>query len=91
MPARAEQHDRAWAVSAAAHAPRARVSLDSTTGALSLSVSRAGRTVVEPSPVGIVTEQADLSQGLRFLRREDRVIDERYRRRPTSGWTAGCG
>ncbi|WP_405961712.1 glycoside hydrolase family 97 protein [Streptomyces sp. NBC_00024] len=79
VPARAEQHDRAWAVSAAAHAPRARVSLDSTTGALSLSVSRAGRTVVEPSPVGIVTEQADLSQGLRFLRREDRVIDERYR------------
>ncbi|MDX3697967.1 glycoside hydrolase family 97 catalytic domain-containing protein [Streptomyces europaeiscabiei] len=78
-PARAEQHDRAWSVSSAAHAPRARVSLDSTTGALSLSVSRAGRTVVEPSPVGIVTEQADLSQGLRFLHRRDRVIDERYR------------
>ena len=81
VPARAEPHDRAWAVSAAAHAPRARVSLDSTTGALSLAVSRGGRTVIEPSPVGIVTEQADLSQGLRFVHREDRVIDERYRTR----------
>ncbi|MER6158926.1 glycoside hydrolase family 97 catalytic domain-containing protein [Streptomyces sp. NPDC001868] len=79
VPARAEPHDRAWAVSASAHAPRARVSLDSTTGALSLAVSRGGRTVVEPSPVGIVTEQADLSQGLRFLHRKDRTIDERYR------------
>lgn len=79
VPARAEPHDRAWAVSASAHAPRARVSLDADTGALSLAVSRGGRTVVEPSPVGIVTEQADLSQGLRFLHRKDRVIDERYR------------
>lgn len=79
VPARAEPHDRAWAVSASAHAPRARVSLDSTTGALSLAVTRDGRTVVEPSPVGIVTEQADLSQGLRFLHRKDRTIDERYR------------
>ncbi|ULR55089.1 glycoside hydrolase family 97 protein [Streptomyces deccanensis] len=81
VPARAEPHDRAWSVSASAsaHAPRARVSLDADTGALSLTVSRGGRIVVEPSPVGIVTEQADLSQGLRFLRRGDRVIDERYR------------
>ncbi|MGW6906267.1 glycoside hydrolase family 97 catalytic domain-containing protein [Streptomyces sp. NPDC054940] len=78
-PARAEQHDQIWTVSEAPHAPRARISLDDTTGTLSLSVSRGGRTVIEPSPVGVVTERADLSQGLRFLHRKDRTIDERYR------------
>jgi len=78
-PARAEQHDQTWAVTAAPHAPRARIALDDTIGTLSLSVSRNGRTVIEPSPVGIVTEQADLSQGLRFLHRKTRTVDERYR------------
>ncbi|MFK0110266.1 glycoside hydrolase family 97 catalytic domain-containing protein [Streptomyces sp. NPDC091217] len=78
--ARAEQRQpHTWTVSEAAHAPRARISLDDTTGALSLAVSRDGRTVIEPSPLGIVTEQADLSQGLRFLHRKDRTVDERYR------------
>ncbi|WP_206307116.1 glycoside hydrolase family 97 protein [Streptomyces sp. F001] len=88
VPARADQDAgsrvQVWAVSgperaAAAHEPRARVSLDDTTGRLSLSVSRGGRTVIEPSPVGIVTQQADLSQDLRFLHRKDRLVDERYR------------
>ncbi|SDO78510.1 Glycosyl-hydrolase 97 N-terminal [Streptomyces sp. cf386] len=78
-PARAEQHDQIWTVSEAPHAPRARISLDDATGTLSLSVSRDGRTVIEPSPVGVVTERADLSKGLRFLHRKDRTIDERYR------------
>ncbi|MFJ8112337.1 glycoside hydrolase family 97 catalytic domain-containing protein [Streptomyces sp. NPDC096132] len=78
-PARAEQRQQDWAVSTAAHAPRARISLDGATGTLSLAVSRDGRTVVEPSPVGIVTEQADLSQGLSFLHRKDRRVEERYR------------
>ncbi|MEU6375005.1 glycoside hydrolase family 97 catalytic domain-containing protein [Streptomyces sp. NPDC046909] len=82
-PARAEPHDQAWTVTEAPHAPRARVSLDATTGTLSLTVTRDGRTVLEPSPVGIVTEQADLSQGLSFLHRKDRTVDERYR--TTSG------
>ncbi|MFD7407670.1 glycoside hydrolase family 97 catalytic domain-containing protein [Streptomyces sp. NPDC059866] len=88
VPARADRdagsRAQVWAVSgperaAAAHEPRARVSLDDTTGRLSLSVSRGGRTVIEPSPVGIVTQQADLSQDLRFLHRKDRLVDERYR------------
>ncbi|MGW0584360.1 glycoside hydrolase family 97 N-terminal domain-containing protein [Streptomyces sp. NPDC002920] len=83
VPAQAGQREHVWAVSEAAHAPRARISLDDTTGKLSLSVSRDGRTVLEPSPVGIVTEQADLSQGLRFLHRKDRQVNERYR--TTSG------
>ncbi|KDN79409.1 alpha-galactosidase [Streptomyces olindensis] len=83
-PARAEHRDeRAWTVSAAAQAPRARISLDDDTGRLSLSVTRDGRTVIEPSPVGIVTERADLSRDLRFLHRKSRTVDERYR--TTSG------
>ena len=45
----------------------------------SLAVSRDGRTVIEPSPVGIVTEQADLSKDLRFLHRKSRAVQERYR------------
>ncbi|GAB7110345.1 glycoside hydrolase family 97 protein [Streptomyces phaeofaciens JCM 4814] len=80
VPAQAERrHERTWSLSATAHAPRARISLDDTTGTLSLSVSRDGRPVLEPSPVGIVTEQADLSQGLRFLHRKDRLIAQSYR------------
>ncbi|MEU1181191.1 glycoside hydrolase family 97 catalytic domain-containing protein [Streptomyces sp. NPDC005820] len=80
-PAQAGPQDHLWSVSTGAHAPLARVSLDDDTGTLSLSVSRDGRTAVEPSPVGIVTEQADLSRGLRFLHRTDRLVDERYRAR----------
>ncbi|MGX1479707.1 UNVERIFIED_CONTAM: alpha-glucosidase [Streptomyces canus] len=78
-PARAEQHDQAWSLSAGAHAPRAQVTLDEATGTLSLAVSRDGRTVIEPSPVGIVTERADLSKDLRFLHRKNRTVQERYR------------
>ncbi|MET9459036.1 glycoside hydrolase family 97 catalytic domain-containing protein [Streptomyces canus] len=78
-PAQAEQHDQAWFLSAGAHAPRAQVTLDDATGTLSLAVSRDGRTVIEPSPVGIVTERADLSKDLRFLHRKSRTVQERYR------------
>ncbi|CAM5656048.1 MULTISPECIES: glycoside hydrolase family 97 protein [Streptomyces] len=80
-PAQAEQHDQAWSLSAGAHAPRAEVGLDDTTGRLTLAVSRDGRTVIEPSPVGLVTEQADLSKDLRFLHRKSRKVEERYRTR----------
>ncbi|GGM95950.1 glycoside hydrolase family 97 protein [Streptomyces fuscichromogenes] len=79
-PARSEpRQPDTWTVAEAAHAPRARIALDDTTGSLSLTVSRAGRTVIAPSPVGIVTQQADFSQGLRFLHRKDRTVEERYR------------
>ncbi|MFF7285967.1 glycoside hydrolase family 97 protein [Streptomyces griseorubiginosus] len=80
-PAQAEQHGQAWSLSAGAHAPRAEVGLDDTTGRLTLAVSRDGRTVIEPSPVGLVTEQADLSKDLRFLHRKSRKVEERYRTR----------
>ena len=78
-PAQAEQRDQTWSLSAGAHAPRAEVGLDDTTGRLTLAVSRDGRTVIEPSPVGLVTEQADLSKDLRFLHRKSRTVEERYR------------
>lgn len=79
-PARADLRAHTWTVSGSgAHGPAARIRLDDTTGTVSLTVTRGGRTLIEPSPVGIVTEQADLSQDLRFLDRSDRRIDERYR------------
>lgn len=78
-PAEAQQPDQTWSLSAGAHAARAEVSLDDTTGRLTLAVARDGRTVVEPSPVGIVTERADLSKDLRFLHRKSRTVQERYR------------
>ncbi|MER6186734.1 glycoside hydrolase family 97 catalytic domain-containing protein [Streptomyces sp. NPDC001652] len=85
VPARADQREHTWTVSGpardATHAPRARIALDDTTGTVSLSVTRDRRTVLEPSPVGIVTEQADLSKDLTFLYRKDRLVDERYRTR----------
>ncbi|MFD6171660.1 glycoside hydrolase family 97 protein [Streptomyces coeruleorubidus] len=79
VPAGAEQWERAWTVTVAADAPRARIALDDSTGTLSLSVTRAGRTVIEPSPVGLVTERADFSKDLRFLRSKNRTVEERYR------------
>jgi alpha-glucosidase len=58
--------------------PAAEVRHDAATGTVTLAVTRRGRTVVEPSPVGIVTEQADLSSGLRLLGRSSRQVVERY-------------
>ncbi|MFC8427692.1 glycoside hydrolase family 97 catalytic domain-containing protein [Streptomyces sp. NPDC057253] len=78
-PAQARPDDQAWSLSAGAHAPRAQVTLDDTTGRLSLAVARDGRTVIEPSPLGIVTERTDLSRDLRFLHRKSRTIQEHYR------------
>ncbi|GLZ28867.1 hypothetical protein Lesp02_10570 [Lentzea sp. NBRC 105346] len=50
-----------------------------TGGAVTLSVTNNGKTVLEPSPVGIVTERADLSQGLTRVGRTQRKVVERYR------------
>jgi alpha-glucosidase len=56
--------------------PTATIKVDN--GTVSLAVSEAGRTVLEPSPVGIVTERADLSKGLRLVRRTTRPVIEHY-------------
>ncbi|MFI6094301.1 glycoside hydrolase family 97 catalytic domain-containing protein [Lentzea sp. NPDC051213] len=49
-----------------------------TSGKLTLAVLRQGRTVLQPAPVGITTTTADLTQGLTFTGRRDRVVIEHY-------------
>lgn len=49
-----------------------------TSGNLTLAVSRQGRTVLQPAPVGITTTAADLTEDLTFTGRSDRVVIERY-------------
>ncbi|MCX4769611.1 Retaining alpha-galactosidase precursor [Streptomyces sp. ADI92-24] len=67
-----------WTVREQRDGPRAELRLDPA-GALSLAVSGRGGTVIAPSPVGIVTERADLSSGLEFTGRSDRSIGGTYR------------
>ncbi|ANW17914.1 glycoside hydrolase family 97 catalytic domain-containing protein [Streptomyces clavuligerus] len=57
----------------------ARVALAPGPGSLTLAVERHGRTVLEPSPLGLLTERADLSRGLRPVSRSSRTVVERYR------------
>lgn len=56
--------------------PAAHVRLDG--GAVTMSVTRGRDTVLEPSPVGIRAEQADLTTGLRYAGRKERRIHEHY-------------
>jgi alpha-glucosidase len=72
--AQAQPADR-WVVSAASLS--ATVALDGA-GGLSLGVSRSGRTVLSPAPVGLRTTAVDLTSGLRFVSRVDRVVAEQY-------------
>ncbi|MGP3964016.1 glycoside hydrolase family 97 N-terminal domain-containing protein [Nonomuraea sp. 3N208] len=75
-PARAAE--QSWRISGFPGGPAAELALDPEAGALTLTAERGGVRVLEPSPVGLVTERADLSQGLRFLHRRDRVVAEHY-------------
>lgn len=64
LPARAEVTARAsWDVKGPHGSPTATVALDPADGHPTLAVGREGRTVLEPSPVGLVTEQTDFSRG----------------------------
>ena len=47
-------------------------------GRLAFDVSREGRTVLAPAPLGLRTSTVDLVGGLRFLGRTDRIVDEQY-------------
>ncbi|MEU8149123.1 glycoside hydrolase family 97 catalytic domain-containing protein [Nonomuraea sp. NPDC048901] len=67
-----------WTISALPGGPAAELSLDPQAGTLTFAATRHGVRVLEPSPVGIVTERADLSQGLRYLHRRDRLVTEHY-------------
>ncbi|MEV8400858.1 glycoside hydrolase family 97 catalytic domain-containing protein [Streptomyces niveus] len=66
----------AWTVSRGG--PAADVTLDPADGTLTLAVRDGARALVEPSPLGVVTEDADLTRGLRLVDRQDRRIAERY-------------
>jgi hypothetical protein len=59
-------------------APTAVVHHDAAAGTVSLAVSRGGREVLRPGPLGIRTEQVDLSRGLRLRGRSDRLVTEHY-------------
>ncbi|GHJ37805.1 glycoside hydrolase family 97 protein [Streptomyces sp. TS71-3] len=79
-PAQPPGQGAGWTVNGPGPAdPVARLRLDPAEGTLSLDVTDHGRTVIEPSAVGIVTERADLSKGLRYQGRSDRVVSEHYR------------
>ncbi|MER6916154.1 glycoside hydrolase family 97 catalytic domain-containing protein [Streptomyces sp. NPDC000594] len=77
-PARAHPDERVWRIQGA-DGLVARVALAADTGALTLAVERHGRTVLEPSPLGLRTERTDLSSGLRAIARADRTVSEHYR------------
>lgn len=74
-PPSAAADGREWTVGARG-GPAAHVRLDG--GAVTVSVTRGGDTVLSPSPVGIRTEQADLATGLRYTGRHDRRIHDHY-------------
>ncbi|BCL33138.1 glycoside hydrolase family 97 catalytic domain-containing protein [Streptomyces aurantiacus] len=56
----------------------ARLQLDAARGTLSLGVRRGGATVLDPAPVGITTDAADLTTGLRLRGHTVRNVTERY-------------
>ena len=64
-----------WVVSSSSLS--ATVALNAS-GTLSLGVTRSGRSVLSPAPVGLRTTAADLTSGLRFVSRTDRVVSEQY-------------
>ncbi|MEV0221489.1 glycoside hydrolase family 97 catalytic domain-containing protein [Streptomyces sp. NPDC050704] len=80
LPARAEAPAAAasWEVRGPHGSPTAVVALDAAEGRPTLTVRRAGRTVIEPSPVGLVTEQADFTKDLTLTGRSERTVTERY-------------
>ncbi|MEJ8639235.1 glycoside hydrolase family 97 catalytic domain-containing protein [Streptomyces sp. MS2.AVA.5] len=81
-PASAEERKGgSWTVTRQTGAPgrlSADVRLDGTDGTLSFAVRRDGATVLEPAPLGIVTDAADLTTGLRLRDRDTREVTERY-------------
>src|SRR5687768_2209367 len=64
---------------AQAGAPGPQAVVSTSGGSVTLAVTHGGKTVVQPSPVGITTERADLSRGLTPAGKSRRMIFERYR------------
>jgi alpha-glucosidase len=74
----AETVQEPWSVTSLPSGPAAHVELDPETGTVGIAVTHGGVQLMAPSPVGVVTERADLSRGLRFLHRRDQIVIERY-------------
>lgn len=76
-----QQADSAWTVRAPApagtEAPAAHLELDDD-GTPMLAVSAGGQEVLAPAPIGIVTEDADLSTGLDVVEHSERTVTENY-------------
>ncbi|MFG1689137.1 glycoside hydrolase family 97 catalytic domain-containing protein [Nonomuraea sp. NPDC049269] len=66
-----------WTVKAPAGGPVATVHLDPQ-GRPSVAVARDGAAVLAPSPLGVTTEQADLTTGLSLTGRSSRAVVEKY-------------
>ncbi|MFJ8362869.1 glycoside hydrolase family 97 catalytic domain-containing protein [Streptomyces sp. NPDC093984] len=74
----ATAREASWEVRGPHGSPTAVVALDPSDGHPTLTVRRDGRTVLEPSPVGLVTRQTDFSKGLSLIGRSSRAVAERY-------------
>ncbi|MGP3979624.1 glycoside hydrolase family 97 catalytic domain-containing protein [Streptomyces sp. KR80] len=78
----ADPEDSVWTVNRPSHSRgpglSADVALDSGNGTLSLAVRRGEASILEPAPVGIVTDAADLSSGLTLRDRTERTVNEQY-------------
>ncbi len=77
-PERLSGQSKSWEVRGPLGSPTATVALDPADGHPTLTIRRGGRTVLEPSPVGLVTERADFSKGLTFTGRSTRTVAEHY-------------
>ncbi|HEX8536151.1 MAG TPA: glycoside hydrolase family 97 N-terminal domain-containing protein, partial [Cystobacter sp.] len=67
-----------WTVSSPNGSISISVNRNSSTGALSYSVTQGGAVVIESSALGISTSIGDFSSGLSFVGRGDTVINESY-------------
>lgn len=77
----AEPGGESWTVrqpGAARDGVSAEVRVDAVNGTVTLTARRGDVTVLEPAPVGIVTETADLTSNLRLESRTSRQVTERY-------------
>ncbi|MEV7862697.1 glycoside hydrolase family 97 catalytic domain-containing protein [Streptomyces hirsutus] len=77
----AEPGGGSWTVrqpGAARDGVSAEVRVDAVDGTVTLAARRGGVTVLEPAPVGIVTDATDLTSNLRLESRASRQVSERY-------------
>ena len=70
----------AWAQTSSVQSPdgRLQVKVDVSAGKAYYSVTYDNKTVLESSPLGIVTNAGDLSQGLTFINKQEEKIDQQY-------------